>query len=949
MIYCMKEILKTFIVLLIVGLWGQQSIAQMSTIHSDQPKRIHSIKGDYFFDHQNFNKAIEYYANSVKEKPQDTYSMLRMAEAYHKTGDIDSAFSWYQKALKLNTEIEAAYMLKYMFLLLEQKKYDEARNWTNIYHDKLRIELTANAKNNVIDAFRDTTIYTVKNLEGINSADAESDPLFHQGKLFFASDRFSPDELTVGTYNLYSSAMQPDGGFGDIKSLNKILNSELNEGPFAIAQQTNTLYFTRNDALKGAAEASMSIFYSDVPASGHEKPKIKQLSFKQFNYNIGHPTLNSDGTVMYFVADTKKEGRGFDLYKSEFKGKNWTTPQALASSINTNGNEVYPFLHHDSTLYFASNGHGGLGGYDVYKINVSGKSAQLENLGSSVNTSSDEYGLVINENTNQGFLSSNRSGGLGSFDIYELDLYHIKIVEEAIADDAKPAISMFTSSGDEITLIGKSNENFSFGLETSLNYSLSIDKVNYMSATSMEPTQDVNLGGSDETVSTLELSEGEMYTFDIDKFVKVEDESSADDPKEDNTDDITGNPGDLITFRFLPNISMPSEQNDSQVSTMIHYKQKKVSVNSRDTIVFGYVVEELPKAPESEQKMTAAGKDTDVEASPPIAGIIVLTEQALEKPKEVAQPSEKNIVAQQEKDVALVAVVPGKNASNEKEIDRQSDSSKQKAAVVDTLPPVEDTQVGAQEKEPAQADLNKPEEPLHSSIDEQAPTNKTEKQYDIQYRVQIAASKVKLNPESLKKIYPGNLTPKSFEEDGYFKYYIALGSNYFAAKQILKESGVKNGFIVAYVDGEKRSLSEAIDMQYKERTIGNSIDEKGAILKVVTVNFKINEIELSSDEKLHLQEFIIDPLRDQKECYAIVSGHTDASGSNAYNYGLSEERTLFVRKLIVDEGINADRVKIHSFGESQLAKYSNENENGEVSVHQANRKVKIILLTTKVN
>ncbi len=968
-----------------IGLFGQQCFAQMSMINSDQPRGIYSIKGDYFFDHQNLVKAIEYYSKSVKEKPKDVRSMLRMAEAFNRTGDIESAVSWYQKSLTLNTEIDAGYILKYVYLLLDQKKYEEALEWSNIYHDKLSSKKPLNAENNMDDVFKDTTIYIIKNLDDINSADADLDPVPHHDRLFFASDRFSSDELTVGAYNLYNSASLPNGAFGDIKALNKKISSELNEGPFAIAKNTNTLYFTRNDVLKGAAEESMSIFYTDIPATSNDKLKIKQLSFKDFEHNIGHPTFNTTGAIMYFIADTKENGRGLDLYRSELQGKNWSTPQVLGPSINTNGNEAYPFLHNDSILYFASNGHGGLGGFDMYKVNLLDKQAQVENLGVSVNTSSDELGLIIKENTNQGYLSSDRPGGLGGFDLYGVQLMNLKVAKEEKTDIKEPvSISIFTSNGKEITLIGDSKGNFSFRIETGLNYGLVIDKVNYQGG--------ADTSGSEQTISTLELTKGETYNFFIQKFVDDEGLANGRDKK---IQDLLGYPGDLITFQFTPIFSTSAGQNTDKNKTRLLYKRDEVKISSGDTIVFGYQVEEMPKAPGPSEKLTPEKEEVSLPLAESTTDSTSLTDEALSRHTEEDQEvkTDDKILQEETPDqtnqaVLLLPAVKVKDSTNimsaedavanrpENELDQQQvsavDSTKYLAEQADSVATMKESEVEVPEEvmlvadqqltsdSAAQAPAHDPpvEEMEMAKLSPEPPATKKaisgEEEEEfletvLQYRVQIAASKVKLDEATLKNIYSGDRKLNYFEEEGYYKYYIGEESNFFAARQILVESSVEKVFIAAYMGDVKYVLKDAIAAQYREQMTHEPYDVQDTILLVEVVNFKSDEFALAPNEKLSLLKFTDDQLKDKPEHYVIVNGHTDTQGSDAYNYGLSVERALFVRKLIIDEGISTDRVKTHSFGESQLAKYCNEHGNCEESVHKANRRVEVILLTTKVN
>jgi outer membrane protein OmpA-like peptidoglycan-associated protein len=119
-----------------------------------------------------------------------------------------------------------------------------------------------------------------------------------------------------------------------------------------------------------------------------------------------------------------------------------------------------------------------------------------------------------------------------------------------------------------------------------------------------------------------------------------------------------------------------------------------------------------------------------------------------------------------------------------------------------------------------------------------------------------------------------------------------------------------------------------------------------SILNVVTVSFELNEFTLSPDEKSQLQEFVAKQLKDQMHHYVIVNGHTDVRGSDTYNFGLSEERALFVKEMIINEGISPERVKSFYFGESQLAKSCDEHDDCDESIHEANRRVEIFLITS---
>jgi hypothetical protein len=138
-------------------------------------------------------------------------------------------------------------------------------------------------------------------------------------------------------------------------------------------------------------------------------------------YSLSHPSLSHDGNTLYFVSDMPGGIGGTDIYRCFRAADGWTQPQNLGKTINTRGDETTPFIHIDNILYFVSSGHGGFGGLDVFKVSIDGKEiGQVENLGYPVNTSSDDFGLILNKQGVHGFMSSNRRSGGFNDDLYEV-------------------------------------------------------------------------------------------------------------------------------------------------------------------------------------------------------------------------------------------------------------------------------------------------------------------------------------------------------------------------------------------------------------------------------------------------------------------------------------------------------------------------------------------------
>jgi hypothetical protein len=292
---------------------------------------------------------------------------------------------------------------------------------------------------------------------------------------------------------------------------------------------------------------------------------------------------------VYFTSNNPKHGHGFDLYRSEFIGKKWSTPHPLHTGINTKGDELFPVLYNDSILYFASNRSGGLGGLDIYRVNTRHKNAHVEHLSAPVNSPEDDFGLVFNTNGTEGYLTSNRPGGLGGNDLYKVYALPVKTKKTATdGNGPKPEVlSIYTSVGDEIKLSGKSKENLEFDFVPGIAYSLIMEHDNYRTGT-------INNG------SKTDLPKRNTYTFHIQRSGEVVAQQGNRNAK---VHDTHINPGDLITFQLIPSKVLDYESDDSRIR--LNKAEEKIS--SKATIVFSYVAEGGPEIPGINDTTTIAG------------------------------------------------------------------------------------------------------------------------------------------------------------------------------------------------------------------------------------------------------------------------------------------------------------------------------------------------------
>ena len=146
----------------------------------------------------------------------------------------------------------------------------------------------------------------------------------------------------------------------------------------------------------------------------------QEFQYNNDEYSVGHAALSPDGNLLYFVSDMPGGFGGTDLYVSERVGGTWLAPKNLGPEINTEGDEMFPWMAEDGTLYFASTGHGGLGGLDIFRVKGEPGSWEApKNMGAPINSPQDDFGLIrLKGDNTKGYFTSNRIGGRGSDDIY---------------------------------------------------------------------------------------------------------------------------------------------------------------------------------------------------------------------------------------------------------------------------------------------------------------------------------------------------------------------------------------------------------------------------------------------------------------------------------------------------------------------------------------------------
>lgn len=293
----------------------------------------------------------------------------------------------------------------------------------------------------------------LQNAKSINSNRYEFSPAFYQNGIVYVSfHKNGPIDTNTGKpfFELFYAELDnqflPQSG----RSFSISINSQVHEGPVSFSRDNNLIYFTRNNLQGGIAKANSSgrvtLKIYEARRGQYDWEGIKALPFNNDEYSCQHPTLSADGNRLFFSSDMPGGYGGYDLYYVEKKNGDWSKPINLGPDVNSGGNEVFPFLHESGTLFFSTNGRGGEGGLDIFSIDISGNEwGKLTNLGTPLNSATDDLGFIINSESTRGYFASDRPGGSGSDDIYMFE------ADGPLINDNSPAINASIIAYDATT------------------------------------------------------------------------------------------------------------------------------------------------------------------------------------------------------------------------------------------------------------------------------------------------------------------------------------------------------------------------------------------------------------------------------------------------------------------------------------------------------------------
>jgi len=413
-------------------------------------------KADKAFALEQYYKAAELYKKAyskTKNRALKAEITFKQAECYRLTGvdrDAKRAESYYKRAIKAKYP-DVIVFLRYADILKKNAKYAEAlvqyKKYVKLNPTDIRGEKGVKSCQLSVDWEGQPTRYKVAIMPIVNSRFSDFSPAFgnkEYTEIYFASSRKGStgtdiDERTGESFmDIYKTRIDKKGKWKSPVLEMETINTEASEGPMYLNERGSVIYFTKCKVEK-KKQLGCDIYVSQ--RKGKLWAEAQKLQIKvDSGATVGHPAITDDEKTIFFSSDQKGGYGGKDLWVvQKIKRNQWSDPMNLGPAINTAGDEMFPFIHSDGVLYFSSDGHIGMGGLDIYKSvpdsNLSFTS--VVNLKSPVNSSGDDFGMIIERKDERGYFTSNRKGGKGGDDIYQFELPPLILTLQGVVTDSR--------------------------------------------------------------------------------------------------------------------------------------------------------------------------------------------------------------------------------------------------------------------------------------------------------------------------------------------------------------------------------------------------------------------------------------------------------------------------------------------------------------------------------
>ena len=427
---------------------------------------------DKLFKKFEFISAAESYLKLVASNNADGYVYSQLGDCYFNIYNTKEAAKCYAKAIAKKQDSELYY--RYAQMLKANGNYAESnkqmQKFSEMQPNDSRSKIFNENPNYVPVLLDQRKSFDVKSID-INSDKSDFGALLMDNTIYFTSARNSNSKIYSWTkepfLDIYKANLNEDGTISNILLIKEI-NSKYHDGSVSISRDGSTMYFTsdsfRENSFEKDKASKLKLGRNNIFSAKFVNGKwdeITSLPFNSKDYSTGNPSISKDGKTLYFSSNMPGSIGGVDIWKVAISETgSYGTPENLGKSVNTEGNESFPFITSDNVLYFSSDAKQGLGAMDVYKIDLT-KNSEAKNLGKPVNSEKDDFAFTINENKNIGFVASNRNGNDDIFKLIPVCNYEVNaIVTNANSGEilAEANVSILDDKSNIISTIKSNNK-----------------------------------------------------------------------------------------------------------------------------------------------------------------------------------------------------------------------------------------------------------------------------------------------------------------------------------------------------------------------------------------------------------------------------------------------------------------------------------------------------------
>ena len=409
-----------------------------------------------------FQEAIDKYEDLVSSGYSTADIYKNLGNAHFANAEYKEAATWFGELMGLEEEVEPEYLYRYALSLKSIGEYEESDVWMKKYLEINSEDLRAkrfSEKADYLKQIRERKAdFDLINLS-INTKESDFAPAILDRQLIFSTARdtgVARDKIhewnNRAFLNLYQANILIDGRTdqASAKKLDRRINAKTHESSAVFTRDGQTMYFTRNNSKNGEfARDESGISRLKIYRAAKNKDSWKNLEELPFNsndYSVAHPSLSQDDKRLYFASDMPGTHGASDIFYVDInEDGSFGKITNLGPEINTESRETFPYVDENNILYFASDGHPGLGGLDIFATPLEEEETAPVNLGEPINSPQDDFSFVKDPRNNNGYFASNRPGGKGSDDIYAFVMEE-EVNKEMMDIIAPPCVSVLSGT-----------------------------------------------------------------------------------------------------------------------------------------------------------------------------------------------------------------------------------------------------------------------------------------------------------------------------------------------------------------------------------------------------------------------------------------------------------------------------------------------------------------------